>query len=206
MIVSDFLLGKKSLQVFRKFYIKIGKSKRFQQATRLIRCSSGKKPVNPALSKEKPQIQMDGLEAFNLVGDSWAEEGASKPIAILFGFAPWKREASAWFLSDYRVVFARKNTPWINQQSAFSRYTPALFVFWGMQKKKTAIAYAERNRIPVWRIEDDFLRSVGLGAQHVQPLSLAIDKRGMYFDRSQASNLEVERFLRDGDPHYQQAC
>lgn len=42
----------------------------------------------------------------------------------------------------------------------------------------------------VWRVEDGFLRSRGLGAQLVPPLSLALDDLGMYYDATQPSRLE----------------
>jgi capsular polysaccharide export protein len=40
------------------------------------------------------------------------------------------------------------------------------------------------------RVEDGFLRSVGLGANLVRPLSWVIDRRGMYYDATAASDLE----------------
>ncbi len=40
------------------------------------------------------------------------------------------------------------------------------------------------------RVEDGFIRSVGLGADLAAPLSWVLDTRGMYFDASQPSNLE----------------
>jgi capsular polysaccharide export protein len=39
-------------------------------------------------------------------------------------------------------------------------------------------------------VEDGFLRSVGLGAQLISPLSWIIDRRGMYYDPSRPSDLE----------------
>ncbi len=41
------------------------------------------------------------------------------------------------------------------------------------------------------RVEDGFLRSVGLGANLVQPLSWVIDRRGMYYDATAPSDLEA---------------
>jgi capsular polysaccharide export protein len=41
------------------------------------------------------------------------------------------------------------------------------------------------------RVEDGFIRSVGLGADLAAPLSWVLDTRGMYFDASQPSDLEV---------------
>ena len=42
----------------------------------------------------------------------------------------------------------------------------------------------------VVRVEDGFIRSVGLGADLVRPLSWVFDTRGIYFDASQPSDLE----------------
>ncbi|MDN5941013.1 MAG: hypothetical protein L0H94_03930 [Nitrospira sp.] len=43
---------------------------------------------------------------------------------------------------------------------------------------------------PVIRLEDAFLRSVGLGADLIRPLSLVMDRRGMYYDATASSELE----------------
>ena len=42
----------------------------------------------------------------------------------------------------------------------------------------------------ILRVEDGFLRSVGLGAELVRPLSWVIDTRGIYYDAGCASDLE----------------
>jgi capsular polysaccharide export protein len=49
---------------------------------------------------------------------------------------------------------------------------------------------AERNGVPVWRMEDGFLRSVGLGADLTVPASLVVDRGGIYFDPGTPSELE----------------
>ncbi|WP_241904888.1 capsular polysaccharide biosynthesis protein [Enterovibrio norvegicus] len=41
-----------------------------------------------------------------------------------------------------------------------------------------------------WRIEDGFIRSVGLGVQLSKPASLVLDKSGIYFDATTESDLE----------------
>ena len=50
---------------------------------------------------------------------------------------------------------------------------------------------AEKQGIPVHRVEDGFLRSVGLGSDLVRPLSLVVDTRGIYFDPNKPSDLET---------------
>lgn len=50
------------------------------------------------------------------------------------------------------------------------------------------------------RIEDGFLRSVGLGAQFAQPLSWVVDQSGLYFDATGPSDLENMLSTREFTP------
>jgi capsular polysaccharide export protein len=45
-------------------------------------------------------------------------------------------------------------------------------------------AQADAQRIPLWRMEDGFIRSSGLGSDLLAPLSLVLDKTGIYYDAS----------------------
>jgi capsular polysaccharide export protein len=46
------------------------------------------------------------------------------------------------------------------------------------------------DNVPVIRMEDGFLRSVGLGAELTRPLSWVVDRRGIYYDATRESDLE----------------
>ncbi len=62
---------------------------------------------------------------------------------------------------------------------------------WGY--KPTARKARERARswnLPYISVEDGFLRSLGLGVQGQPPLSVVIDRSGVYYDASAASDLE----------------
>lgn len=59
---------------------------------------------------------------------------------------------------------------------------------WGM--RDTHLPAQTRESLPIIRIEDGFIRSVGLGADLVPPSSLCIDRRGIYFDATRPSDLE----------------
>jgi capsular polysaccharide export protein len=49
---------------------------------------------------------------------------------------------------------------------------------------------AERQGVSLIRVEDGFVRSVGLGSDFMPPASLVLDSRGMHFDPSVRSDLE----------------
>ncbi len=55
----------------------------------------------------------------------------------------------------------------------------------------------EAQGIGCLAVEDGFLRSVGLGAAFVAPLSLVFDRTGLYYDGSRPSDLET--LLQSGD-------
>ena len=51
-------------------------------------------------------------------------------------------------------------------------------------------AYAKKNSMTIYRIEDAFIRSIALGSGFAKPYSLSIDSRGIYFDPRKPSDLE----------------
>ncbi len=64
-------------------------------------------------------------------------------------------------------------------------------IAWGRKPSAIAAArFAERHALPLLRLEDGFLRSVGLGNQE-PPLSVVVDDAGIYYDASAPSLLET---------------
>jgi len=62
---------------------------------------------------------------------------------------------------------------------------------WGYKKTaQRARLYAKRFGLDYLAIEDGFIRSVGLGKTHA-PLSLIVDQKGIYYNASQVSDLEI---------------
>ncbi|MDD4887716.1 MAG: beta-3-deoxy-D-manno-oct-2-ulosonic acid transferase [Thiomonas sp.] len=59
-------------------------------------------------------------------------------------------------------------------------------VLWG----KADVPQGAGAEVQILRVEDGFLRSVGLGAELVRPLSWVVDTRGIYYDARQESDLE----------------
>lgn len=59
-------------------------------------------------------------------------------------------------------------------------------LLWGRSDVPTGV----HASVHVVRVEDGFVRSVGLGADLVRPLSLSFDSRGIYFDATIPSDLE----------------
>lgn len=93
------------------------------------------------------------------------------------GFSPWKRPILRRFVAGSQIIFKRSVDD--------SPPPDAAIAVWGNQKLEAKSATAPRIRI-----EDGFLRSVGLGAHLTQPLSWVIDDLGIYYDPNRESRLE----------------
>jgi len=61
---------------------------------------------------------------------------------------------------------------------------------WAAREPADLKVRAAALKVPLWRVEDGFLRSNGLGALNAPALSLVLDRHGMHFDASSASDLE----------------
>jgi capsular polysaccharide export protein len=63
---------------------------------------------------------------------------------------------------------------------------------WGQKATgNRARLWAARHQVPVWTVEDGFVRSVGLGALGAEPFGFVMDRLGAAYDAAQASDLEV---------------
>ncbi|WP_150538190.1 capsular polysaccharide biosynthesis protein [Actinobacillus vicugnae] len=67
--------------------------------------------------------------------------------------------------------------------------TNAKLLIWS-QGKPEVLAFTEQHHLPILRMEDGFIRSVGLGSNLVAPLSLVVDDLGIYFNAQTPSRLE----------------
>ena len=104
------------------------------------------------------------------------------------GFSVWKQKfIPAFVASPYNRVVFRKST---RDAEAHGLARDAKLLVWGGRPKPAVVALARRRSIPLWRTEDGFLRSVGLGSDLVMPSSLVVDSRGIYYDPTVPSDLE----------------
>lgn len=99
------------------------------------------------------------------------------PVIHALDFSAWKQPVLRQCFLGKRVVFITDATA-----------VPAdgVLVAWGMKPITAGLAPGVR----VLRLEDGFLRSVGLGADLIRPLSWVRDGRGMYYDATRPSDLE----------------
>jgi capsular polysaccharide export protein len=102
------------------------------------------------------------------------------------GFSFYKRPIVRTFLQGCSVRFVRR---------ADRIPSAATQVVWG---RKVCAPLAKGSTVV--RLEDGFIRSVGLGADLVRPLSWVMDQRGIYYDATHPSDLELILQESDFDP------
>lgn len=111
------------------------------------------------------------------------------PQVQAVAFSQWKRPIARAFFGGSQLRF-------VEQPQALAPGEAR--AVWG--RANAAPPEPGRSEAPLLRVEDGFLRSVGLGANLVQPLSWVIDARGMYYDASAPSDLEALLESGDFDP------
>ncbi|MEH6477957.1 MAG: hypothetical protein V7727_19860, partial [Sneathiella sp.] len=95
---------------------------------------------------------------------------------LALGFSRWKRQILRSFLKGTHIKFIRYEGQ-VKEGDAV--------VLWGNRELK-----CKNKQINILRIEDGFLRSSGLGADLIRPISWVIDGKGIYYDPKKTSGLQ----------------
>lgn len=113
----------------------------------------------------------------------------TRGTTICSGVSPWKRKFLPAFLSqkDHSVRFVKKPEKAIEMAAGKG----SRCVLWASKETPALRQIALEQHVPMLRIEDAFLRSVGLGSDLVRPGSLVLDNEGIYYDCSRPSRLET---------------
>lgn len=143
-----------------------------------------------------PQYQVEPdigrLKPLKLVGDNWVTS-PSLPIAVSIGFNDWKLGFTSTYLHEYRTAFTRRKISSFKLILLLARLRKisSTLIIWGYTEPSRIIPYvAKALGFRIVRLEDGFIRSVELGANHSTPYSLTLDDDTLYFDARSASRLE----------------
>jgi glycosyltransferase involved in cell wall biosynthesis len=99
-------------------------------------------------------------------------------VLFALGFPRWKHPV-------VRQCFLGHTVKFVDDAAALP--AGAWVVVWGMMQSQAVMP----PQATVLRLEDGFLRSVGLGADIVRPLSWVVDRQGIHYDASRPSDLET---------------
>jgi capsular polysaccharide export protein len=103
----------------------------------------------------------------------------SPPIHAV-GFSPWKKMHVRAYFQDREIVF-------VSKPSRLPKRSGLCIATWGVRIPDSFFP----EQAEIIRLEDGFLRSVGLGADLVRPLSWVRDSHGIYYDATRPSDLEL---------------
>ena len=132
--------------------------------------------------------QGDIFHAIDWLARNKAANDAARGTLYCVGMSQWKRAIVRPFLCgpSSRVRFVRSTAALGRQALA----PDARIVMWGVKEEAQLAELARERGLPLWRMEDGFLRSVGLGSDLFRPVSLVLDTSGMYYDPASGSALE----------------
>ncbi|WP_416137619.1 capsular polysaccharide biosynthesis protein [Halomonas sp. HK25] len=108
-------------------------------------------------------------------------------------FSGWKRG----FMGDFLGPNARLTHYRESQTALDAAPTGSRLLAWASHVEDDLETRCRQHQVILARMEDGFIRSVGLGVDLARPLSLVIDHLGIYYDPTAPS--ELERFLEEGE-------
>ena len=129
------------------------------------------------------------VEALDLLAAQRVANESNRGRFIAIGFPQWKKPYVKAYISgtDCRLDFVR-NT---NKGLKLAAETGSAAVMWADICTDDVVEKAKQLGVGLLRVEDGFLRSVGLGSDFNHPYSLAVDPDGIYFDPKRPSHLEA---------------
>lgn len=133
--------------------------------------------------------QLTSIERIIEILAAWKQRNELNSIpAIGLGISRWKRQQVGRFLYSTSTTPKFVRSP--HRALKAAKRIKGRVIVWAAKEPEGLQAEADRLGVPLWRMEDGFVRSVGLGAEFTPAYSLVLDSRGMYFDPRQPSDLE----------------
>ncbi len=125
-------------------------------------------------------------DTINLINDQRCARERYSGEWLAVGFSRWKKSFISNFLGTRaKIKFIRGDVSKIKQVPPKSRV-----LAWASSSDPKFEALCSSKNINLWKMEDGFIRSAGLGLDRVNPMSLVVDASGIYYDPSKPSDLE----------------
>lgn len=112
----------------------------------------------------------------------------NRGIASACGMAWWKRDEIRRFLWAPGQGLKLVSSP--RRAMRIAKRNSGALAIWPSRISDRLLQQAQDSKVLLVRVEDGFVRSVGLGSNLVPPLSVVVDHRGIHFDPSGPSVLE----------------
>lgn len=118
-------------------------------------------------------------------------------VSCCVGVSFWKRLRMSEILGGRGAPVFKRSA---QSAVAVARRRGGAIAVWASRVPDRLDSLAQEAGVPVMRIEDGFIRSAGLGADFLPPLSIVLDDIGLYYDSTQPSRLETILSTTDFSP------
>ena len=126
-------------------------------------------------------------ETIALITDQKRQQERYRGAWLACGFSSWKRRFIGDFLGTAAQVEYQPKLP----SALTAEPDSKRLLVWSSRIDANFKRQYAQHMETLWRMEDGFIRSVGLGVDLTQPLSLVIDSQGIYYDPGQPSDLST---------------
>ncbi|MEM9715586.1 MAG: capsular polysaccharide biosynthesis protein [Pseudomonadota bacterium] len=129
-------------------------------------------------------LTTDQRTAYTLAAQARAARQKSK--AVFLSMRLWKRTFLRRYLGTGGALFTK------DLEAAFdiASKNGAPVYFWAGQFQHRELCALNTAKVPLAAVEDGFIRSFGLGAALIRPVSLCVDWTGIYYDPNTSSDCE----------------
>ncbi|MDN3526586.1 capsular polysaccharide biosynthesis protein [Halomonas sabkhae] len=137
-------------------------------------------------------LATDFEEALELIGDQTRQQQRLAGDWAVYGLSSWKRG----FVGDFLGALSRVRHI-AHDQPPQDAEDHERILCWASRLDADAEQRCQHAGHTLWRMEDGFLRSIGLGVDLARPLSLVVDALGIHYDAHRES--ELERLLNEAE-------
>ena len=140
--------------------------------------------VNP-VTGERFELE----DAIDFLSDARRANVAHRGTIVCAGIRRWKKPHFRAFLSGTATTL---QFIWnFDEALATAKSLNARLAVWAAKCTDEDVAKARKAGVPLLRVEDGFIRSIGLGSDYETPYSLVTDSEGIYYDPAGPSDLEA---------------
>lgn len=134
------------------------------------------------------------LQVLDLLAEQRRQNERNRGLHACLGFRWWKKPYARAYLGStggaVRFFGSAQRAVKAAQAARAAGDGRAGVVVWSSSAGEDLQKRCDEAHVPLVRMEDGFIRSVGLGSDFNWPYSLVVDRKGIYYDPTRPSELE----------------
>ena len=150
------------------------------------------------------ETRTDILQVIDLLAEQRRQNERNRCFHACLGFRWWKKPYARAYLGSTGGSLRFFGSAGRALKAA--REHGGELVVWSSSAGEDLQAQCDEAGVPLVRMEDGFIRSVGLGSDFNWPYSLVVDRRGIYYDPTRPSELEDILNALASHPEHDELC